>query len=149
MSSVIKIYCDSGADIGALKPFADLIVLYQYPYDSKHRNKKMEIEGLPILNWQYANTTWEESKVTWEYCKRSEIYDSIATIVGKLNDKDILHLDSAYKSGCCVFLTSDKKDISSKKLDLEPICKFKIFYHKDEQQIRDYINRLLSSTMED
>jgi hypothetical protein len=71
------------------------------------------------------------------------MYDTFAKIIGRGNPEDILHVDSAYKSGCRIFLTSDKTDIYSKKSELELICGFKFFFHTDEQQIIECIEKLL------
>ncbi|HSI43752.1 MAG TPA: hypothetical protein VK949_05370 [Methylotenera sp.] len=40
---------------------------------------------------------------------------------------DILHLDSAYKSGCKIFLTNNKDDIWSYKIKLEELLALRIF----------------------
>jgi hypothetical protein len=147
MNAKIKIYLDSGANITFLGSYRPYVILYQYPYDSgKHRPKKRKMElAIPsAVPWQYANVTWGEMNDTCENCCKSEIYDTIAKIIGKSNSEDILHIDSAYKSGCHIFLTSDKRDIHSKRLELEEICGFRIFFPKDdEQQIIACVEELL------
>ena len=94
------------------------------------------------LSWDDAHTTWEESHFNWDDCIKSDIYDSIVKIIGKTNSHDILHLDSACKTGCQIFLTSDKGDIESKKSELEPICKFRILCSQDEQEVIECIQAL-------
>lgn len=144
----IKIYRDSGADIKYLKPYYGICDFIQYPYDSEHRpkNKKMDLAIPSALFWEDANTTWGEMAFTWNECEGSDICHKIAELVNdKINKADVLHLDSAYKSECHIFLTSDKGDIWNNRSILEQICSFKIFYPKDEQQkIIEYIGYLKS-----
>ena len=136
MDKKIKIYCDSGADITFLKEFFSVCEFIQFPYDSVHRpkNKKMDLTDPSDLAWQNAHLSWGESKFTWEDFSESDIFGKILAIVGANNRLDASHLDSAYKSGADVFLTSDKKDIFSKKYALEIVCKFKIFYTAEEKE---------------
>lgn len=145
MNEKIKIYCDNGADINVLKKkYPNNIIYFQYPYDSNSRPKKLKKDlAIPsALTWATANTTWEESTFTWDDCQGSEIYTCIEKLVGKSNFKDILHLDSAYKTKCDIFLTSDKTDIANKN-ELEKICKYKIFFHKAETEIIEYVEKLI------
>ena len=65
----------------------------------------------------------------------SDLLPNITSIIGKTNRRDILHIDSAYKTGCQIFLTSDKKDIWSKRSDLEPLLSMKIFYSASESDL--------------
>lgn len=145
MSIKIKIYCDSGANIKFLKTYFSCIEFYQYPYDSQDRPRKHrpKVAKASNLCWKNANATWEEMQTPWKDCCGSEVYESLIKIVGKSNHEDILHLDSAYKEGCNIFLTSDKDDIWSKRCDIERICGFNIFLHKDEESVKKYIDDLL------
>jgi hypothetical protein len=147
MISTIKIYWDTGANIKFLKEHYGCCDFLQYPYDSSDRpkNKKMSLARPSNLPWKYAHSTWEESTFTWDECVGSELYSQITNVVGKSNERDILHIDSAYKSGCHIFLTSDKGDIWSKRADLEKICNLKIFHSNDPKQhetILQYIKEL-------
>ena len=132
----IKIYCDTGASIKFLKEHYGFCEFFQYPYDSPDRpkNKKMSLAKPSNLRLKYAHSTWKESTFIWNECVGSDLYSQITNIIGKSNETDILHVDSAYKSGCLVFLTSDKRDIWSKRADLERLCTFKIFNANDAKQ---------------
>jgi hypothetical protein len=61
----------------------------------------------------------------------SHFYDNILRIVGRQNRADALHIDSAYKSDCKAFLSRDKKDILSKRIDLEAMLGIR-FFHPDD-----------------
>ena len=132
----IKVYVDSGANIKYLKKYSDNCVFFQFPYDSPDRPKKNrpEIAMASQLQWRDFNTTWEETDFSWESMHRSSVFPQILNILGKSNRRDALHLDSAYKHGVQLFLTSDKKDIWRNRKELERICNFNIFCSSDEMQ---------------
>jgi hypothetical protein len=44
---------------------------------------------------------------------------------------DVRHIDATYKSQCQAFLTPDKRDILSKKDELEGLLKMKFFHVRD------------------
>lgn len=125
----IQIYCDSGADISKLKPLALKCEFYQFPYDSPDRPKKPLLLAIPSeAQWRDCHAAWEEfTEITWNDFKGSNLHPQIEAIIGAANRKDVLHFDSAYKSGCKVFLTSDKGDIWSKRAMLESLTGIKTF----------------------
>ncbi len=145
MNTKVRIYRDTGADIKFLRPYRDSIIYYQYPYDSSDRPKKEKpVLAKPSgLQRQDANTTWEEEDSTWQESEPCEIQNKITDIVGRGNSEDIKHLGSAYKERVHIFITSDKGDIWSKRLLLEALCGFKIFYHHDREAIKQYVEGLL------
>ncbi len=57
---------------------------------------------------------WKDIHFSWEAHKASEKLPEIYSIIGNdpLERRDGLHLDSAFKSGAHIFLTSDKKIIN-------------------------------------
>ncbi|MBU4269598.1 hypothetical protein L6269_03845 [Candidatus Dependentiae bacterium] len=127
----IKVYLDSGAtDKKFIKKYCYICDFYQYPCDSAHRTKSSSINlAYPSeVQWRDANISWAEDSYTWGDCKGSILLSEIKNIIGKNNRRDALHLDSAYKTNCSIFLTSDKKDIYSNKKILEPLLKIKIFH---------------------
>ena len=108
-----------------------------FPYENN--NKKIQNFGQPSeATWDdLNNVTWESIPGKWEDYVGSSKYNDILEIVGKEKQYsvDIKHLDSAYKSGCACFITNDKDDIYSKKVQLEPLLKIKILYsNSDEDQ---------------
>lgn len=45
---------------------------------------------------------------------------------------DAKHLDSAYKTGCSLFLTGDKGDIVAKKLALKDLLGIRVFCFQED-----------------
>ena len=48
---------------------------------------------------------------------------------------DCQHLDSAYKAGCDLFLTSDKTDIWSKRESIEALLGLKVLHMPSEAEL--------------
>ncbi len=69
----------------------------------------------------------------------SEIFESIARIIGRNHFNDIRHIDTAYKENCKIFISPDKGDIISKAAELEKLTGIKFFYHKDIEGIKKAI----------
>ena len=144
----IRIYRDSGADISILKSIASQCDFYQFPYDSPDRPKKKLLLAIPSeCPWQDWHVPWEESSGTsWEGMIGSTLYSEIEAIIGASNRRDVLHFDSAYKTGCHVFLTSDKGDIWSKRASLENLTGIKVFLTPFESEAAlMYISTLLNA----
>lgn len=140
----IKVYCDSGAmNKKVLRRIYSKCVFYHYPYDSADRPKDFNIIlATPSeTQWRDAHNSWGEDNFTWADHSASEIFSEIISIIGRDNNRrDALHLDSAYKEGCHIFLTTDKIDIYSNKFKLTDLCKLKIFYVPDElDELEKYI----------
>lgn len=154
----VKIYCDSGADITCLKEFFSVCTLYQYPYDSAdHRNKKLIKKGVIKLArpssktpWENLHSTWDESDFTWDE-PDSLFFTDLEKLIYQNSKKnkqklfeDVLHLDSACMTGCNIFITSDKHDIVSKRVEIEGLCGMKVFWsHKESEELIKYIQSLL------
>ena len=73
----------------------------------------------------------------------SEKLEDIRRIIRRANEKTIMapagligeetegyarHLDSAYKTGCRAFVTTDKQDILWHAAELEPLLGFRLFH---------------------
>lgn len=123
-TSMLRVYCDTGGFRKELVKFehAGNIVLYQFKYENRNRHiKHAAVPSNPT--WKQMNYTWDEMRQTKEFEKvtfkslgeQSVKFAEILAIVGKANEVDAKHLDSAYASSCAVFLTSDKGDIWSKR----------------------------------
>lgn len=144
----IKIYTDTGADISKLKKkVASYCEFYQFPYDSPDRPKKTFLLAKPSdAQWQDCHPLWDEfSDITWDDFQGSPLYPEIKALIGigPENRRDVLHFDSAYKTDCKVFLTSDKGDIWSKRAALEALTGIKIFCTSIESEdILDYLLNL-------
>ena len=62
----------------------------------------------------------------------SKFYGQILRIVRQQNRRDALHIDSAYKSGCKAFLSRDKRDILSNRIELEALLGIRFFHPDDD-----------------
>jgi hypothetical protein len=128
----IQIYCDSGADISKLKYISTQWKFYQFPYDSPDSPKKPLILAKPSeAQWRDCHLAWLElSDYTWSDFSGSPFYPQIEAIIGTGPEhrRDILHFDSAYKTECQIFLTSDKGHIWSKREVLELLTGIRTFY---------------------
>jgi hypothetical protein len=145
---MVKIYCDSGADISSLKEFSHC-EFYQFPYGSEHRpKKKFKLAKPSKTQWRDMHIPWNElNNVTWNDFSESDIFLQIMNIIGKSNRRDVLHIDSAYKTGCQIFLTSDKGDIISKRTEIESLCSIKIFHSPSEiEELKDRRIKKVHST---
>ena len=148
----IQIYCDSGADISKLKNVALWCEFYQFPYDSPDRPKKPLLLAKPsAAQWRYRHAAWKEfHEITWDDFKGSSLHPQIEAIMGIGPEKrrDVLHFDSAYKTGCKLFLTSDKGDIWSKRAALESLTGIKSFFTAFElEEFLEYFNQLITREM--
>ncbi|MDP1623771.1 MAG: hypothetical protein Q8M08_15705 [Bacteroidales bacterium] len=127
-----KIYCERGAWRRDLKNLESegKIEIVTFPYEG--RSKKTPNFSSPSL------VTCDSTYLTFDMTFRisdsvgSEMYDQIRLIVGKKNEMDVRHIDAAYKSQCQAFLTPDKKDIISKKVQLEKLLNMKFFHSRDD-----------------
>jgi len=125
----VRVYCDSGGFRSDLKQLelGGVITLYTFPYENE--NKKIAGMGLPSeMTWSDMKFPWSYYTASWSDYKGSDQYQLILDIVGKENRKDAMQLDTAYKSRCHYFFTSDKSDICSKREKLEELLGFKIYH---------------------
>ena len=126
----MKIYCEPGALSKELRALQreGRIELVHFPYDPDSRSRAIAPSAvLSDAQWRDLNTTWDELGGTWEDLKGSEHLNEILRIVRPENLRDALHLDSAYKTGCAVFVTVDR-DILDHKEDLEKLLSIRIFH---------------------
>lgn len=139
------VYCDTGGYRKELKKYGKNITLVMFEYENT--NKNISNDCLPASNLTYddlENSPATVGDLTFDSFDSSDKIKQIEQIVGKENQKDVFHLDSAFKSNCDIFLTSDNDDIYSNKEDLEKLLSFKIFLStKQLPLIEDYINKLL------
>ena len=139
----MKIYCDTGAFLQELKCLQDrgIIELYTFKYENK--NKRIKKSGLPSKATynDLKNYTYNDLKgIRLSDFSGSEKYEQIVSVLGLENRIDILHLDSAYKNKCEVFLTSDKHDIWLKREELLVILGMRIFHVAEIKKCIDYIS---------
>ncbi|MFH1461702.1 MAG: hypothetical protein ABIF12_02030 [bacterium] len=143
----IKVYVDSGATSKKfMNRYSEVCHFYQYPYDSPDRPKfsKVKLAYPSEAQWGDGNITWGEDDFTWGDYIGSEKLLEIKKIVGLGDDnrRDCLHLDSAYKTGCNIFLTSDKKDIWINRSKIKNLIVIEIFcIFEEEDKFVEYIKQ--------
>lgn len=118
-----------------------MVELVMFPYENK--NKHIENVGLPS-NCSYQdlkNFTYGTLQGAYGDYSGSDKYEKIVELLGLANKRvDILHLDSAYKTECNIFLTNDKDDIWSHKVKLEELLGFRIFCISELGECLSYIS---------
>jgi hypothetical protein len=158
MNHKIRIYADSGANIKCLDKYYSYIEFYQFPYDSAHRPKKAIENGIIKLalssdaQWQDSNQAWEESNFLWEELPTKYFQPLEHFMKNKLSGQDIrrdvLHLDSAIKTDCEIFITSDYQHIASNKKEIKNICGIEVFLiPKELVELIGYIRELKKKTV--
>jgi hypothetical protein len=126
-----NIYCERGAWRNELKDLESQgkIKIVTFPYEG--RSKRTPNFSKPsLITCDSTNITCDMNFLISDSV-RSEKYEEIRSIVGKKNEMDIRHIDAAYKSQCHAFLTPNKGDILSKKVELENLLKMKFFHGRD------------------
>ena len=123
-------------------------MLVQFPYDG--HNRRVRQRATPsVVTADSTYVTWD-MMVSLSDTVESEKFEDIRRIIRRENEKRIMapagligeetegdarHLDSAYKSGCRAFLTTDKQDILRHAAELEPLLGLRLF-HPDEDRDR-------------
>ncbi len=142
---MLKVYCEHGALSKKLRAHqrAGRIELIHFPYDPDSRSKHLSPSAKPSeAQWRDMNVAWNESEATWDEHSGSAYLDDIKSIIGASHRRDVLHVDSAYKTGCKIFITVDN-DILSKKEELEPLLGMRIFHPEmDEAELESYLDGL-------
>lgn len=123
-----KIYCERGAWRKELKDLESQgkIKIVTFPYEGKSR-RTPNFSTPSRISCDSTNITLDMNFSVSDSVE-SEKYEQIRSIVGKKNEMDIRHLDAAYKSQCHAFLTPDKRDIISRKDELESLLKMSFFH---------------------
>lgn len=130
---MIKVYCDNGAfkkELISLEK-QGVVEVVMFPYENL--NRKIRSTGLPseATFADLDNFTWGTLPGTFGDYAGSDKYTAIMSIIGRQHRRDVLHLDSAYKSECRCFLTRDKTDIYANQEALSNLLGLKI-YHSDD-----------------
>lgn len=143
----MRVYIDTGGWLKELRPLteAGIISLMHFPYEQRLRRMN-GVAPASDLRWEDSVATWEDPG-SWESTRKSMLFDMIETIVGKQNRADVQHLDSAGKSNCKAFLTSDKGDIWKHREQLEPLLDIRIFHSATElPQFLEYVKAVTGRT---
>lgn len=140
---MLRVYCDTGAYDRRLKPLKDsgAIAVHQFKYENSSRRIS---SGAFPSDFRYSDKpayrSYDEMRtdeflreITYDDLRAAKsLFVEILTIIGTENRTDAQHLDSAQMTGCQVFLTSDKKDIWSKRSSLESVVNMRIFHTSSE-----------------
>ncbi len=138
---MLRIYCDTGGYRAELTEFEreGKVQLHQFKYEN--RNKRIRHGAVPSQpTWNQLNYTWDELRqidefktLTWDQLgELSPKFEPLLALLGRDNLTDVKHLDSAYASGCAIFLTSDKDDIWSKRTEIEGITGLKVMHVQED-----------------
>ncbi len=129
---MLNIYIDTGAMHKGVTELelVGRIRTHYYPFEQRSRKVQNFVAGSGAT-WSQGNLSYEELPGTWEDYKISSLFQQILDIVqGHIVDAQ--HLDSAYKTGCSLFLTSDKTDIWSKREALFALLKLQVLHIPSE-----------------
>lgn len=151
MLTQVIVYLDGGANVTGFKELHQCCKFVLSPYDHKSQKKrgdvKWELATPSQAQWRDSHMSLKDTHFSWEDHKASEKLSEIYSIIGNgpRERRDGLHLDSAFKSGAHIFLTSDIGNIWSHRHVLEPLLGFRIFYPDLEVNlVKEFINRLLA-----
>ena len=138
----MKVYCEHGAlsrKLRALKS-RGIVQLVHFPYDSDSRSRHLAATAAPSeAQWRDMNVTWGEATFAWDECGGSQHFAAIRQIIGPEHRRDVLHVDSAFKSGCACFVTVDQ-DILAKRRKLESLLGIRFFHpEQDEAQLVKFL----------
>ena len=130
---MIKIYVDTGGNTKDLRPLlaAGKVFLVGADIDNHPYTQKRGIQVKSTLEtWDKDQEAWDDDHETWDdEDNASEVYPALVRLIGRNNDSR--HLDTAYRNGCHVFLTSDKGDISNRREAIAQLTGIRVL-HNDE-----------------
>lgn len=141
---MIKIYCEDGAlnrHVKKLKRQAD-IEIYSFPFENTNSKTKTSSHPSELrVSNRYLRIN-DPATTRINQTLRSDIFEEIEKIVGSKNYNDIRHIDTAFKEECQIFVTPDKKDISSKSEELEKLTGMKIIHSDNTDKLDRAINEI-------
>lgn len=121
------VYCERNADRSWLRDLAHQgkIELVLFPYDGYDRHMQLGTPSVVTCDSTYVTC---DMTIPIGEMVESEKCAQIRRIIGKENEGDARHLDSAYKSGARAFLTTDKTDILQWAAELEALLSIRVFH---------------------
>ena len=131
----MRVYCEHSALHPKLRGLQreGRITLVGFPYDPNSRSKSIRQLALPSkaqigdLNLPIGDMKFRIGEMV-----ESDKHVEIERIVGRGNRRDILHIDSAYSTGCRCFFTGDRGDILSRRTELEALLGIRFFHPDDD-----------------
>ena len=129
-ASTCLVYCEDGAVTKALRALQreGTITLVAFPYENRNRRIKERAQPSRIT-MDAKFITWADTAIRFSD-RESDMFERIQSIVGRGNEIDVRHIDSAYKTGCRCFFTRDKGDILRVRAELEALLGIR-FFHPD------------------
>lgn len=142
----MKIYCEPGALSRELKKLQreGRVQLIHFPYDPDLRSRHVVPSATPsAAQWRDMNLAWSElGQTTWADMRASPQLPAIQSIIGSSHRRDALHIDSAVKTGCLAFVTSDT-DILAHAGALEALLGIRFFSpDRDMAALREFVESL-------
>ena len=139
----IKVYCEHNSHRPWLRLWqrAGMIQLVRFPYDRHSYNRSCTRHAVPsAATWQGMNLTYEQcGNLRWDSAAGSDRFQEIAAIIGSKNFADVLHVDSASKSGCQLVLSGDKDHIIENGDRLHALLGIRFFHPNDREAIEQYL----------
>lgn len=117
MQVSLRVYCEHGALTAEIKKWArgGRIELVHFPYDRDSRTRKIPRIAEPSnAQIRDLNLPIKELPGAISDYKGSKHFDEILAILGAENRQDALHVDSAFKSRCAAFITTDSDILKHK-----------------------------------
>jgi hypothetical protein len=132
--NVLRAYCEHGAVRRKLRHLQHegRLILIGFPYDPNSRAKAIHWLASPSkTEIRDLNLSIGEMNFTLGQMVGSEKHSEIERIIGRGNRRDVLHIDSAYRSRCACFFTCDS-DILAHRIDLESLLGIRFFHPDDD-----------------
>jgi len=128
-----KVYCEHGAFRQELYQLQrdGLVELINFPYEMRIKKKHQKGQPSKAKLADLKHVLLAEAHWRFSDFNGSEKLDQIRQILGPRTRRDALHVDSAYKTGCAVFLSRDRKHILAKSHELEQLLGMR-FSHPDD-----------------
>lgn len=140
----MRVYCEHGALHAKLRGLQreGRITLVGFPYDPGSRSRPIRQMALPSRTQiDDLNLPIGDMKFRIGEMVASDKHVEIERVVGRSNRRDVLHIDSAYRSGCVCFFTRDRGDILAKRAELESLLGVRFFHPDDDwDQFTNFLN---------
>jgi hypothetical protein len=146
----IRVYCEHGAfreELWRLQQEGVIDLVY-FPYEARMNKKYQRGHPSEVIWKDLSHVQWEEMNFPCKEMARSDKFKLIRKILGSPR-LDALHIDSAYKSRCSVFLSRDHHHIIANAQELENLLGIR-FFHPDENWddflafVREHMESLVS-----
>ena len=146
---MMRVYCEHGAITSDLRRLQHegVVELVRFPYDPNSRSRHINTVAVPsAAQLRDLNLTFAELAFAFSDHQGSQHLSDIVRLIGPGNRRDALHIDSAFKSGCGIFVTQDK-DILRYRQHLEGLLGIRFFHPDDDKEaLLDFIRSQVDKT---